>query len=190
MNHYRHWKFVFDSILAIVLLTVLLPLMILLLIIAGADTRSGGLFFQKRVGRSGKTFTIYKFRTIKKNGTKCSATGAFLRKFKLDELPQLFNILSGDMSFVGPRPDVEGYYDRLSGKDRNVLQLRPGITSEASIKYSNEEEILKAQKNPLQYNDEVVFPDKIKMNLHYLENMSFSGDMKILMRTVFRIFFK
>ncbi|WP_294248265.1 sugar transferase [uncultured Chryseobacterium sp.] len=190
MNHYRHWKFVFDSILAIVLIVLLLPVMILLLAVAAADTRSCGIFFQKRVGRSGEMFTIYKFRTIKSREAECSGTGAFFRKFKLDELPQLFNILKGDMSFVGPRPDVEGYYDRLSGKDRNVLQLRPGITSEASIKYSNEEEILKAQKNPLQYNDEVVFPDKIKMNLQYLENMSFSGDMKILMRTVLRIFFK
>lgn len=190
MNHYRHWKVVLDSILATVLLIVLLPLMILLLIIAGIDTRSGGLFFQNRVGQAGKIFTIYKFRTLKKRGTECSATGAFFRKFKLDELPQLINILKGDMSFVGPRPDVEGYYDRLKGEDRKVLQLKPGITSEASIKYSNEEALLKARENPLHYNDEVVFPDKVKMNLHYLENMSFSGDMKILIRTVFRIFLR
>lgn len=190
MNHYRHWKSVIDSILAIVLIVLLLPLMIILLAVAAADTRSGGIFLQRRVGQSGKIFTIYKFRTIRRNETGYSVTGAFLRKFKLDELPQLFNILKGEMSFVGPRPDVEGYYDRLSGNDRKVLRLKPGITSEASIKYSNEEALLKTQKHPLQYNDEVVFPDKIKMNLHYLEHMSFSGDMKILMRTVLRIFFK
>ncbi len=112
-----------------------------------------------------------------------SAFGKFLRKSKLDELPQLINVLKGDMSFVGPRPDIPGYYDKLEGEQRNVLNLKPGITSEASIKYKNEEAILKGQANPLKYNDEVIFPDKVKMNLDYYYKRTFFGDIKIILKT-------
>lgn len=120
-------------------------------------------------------------QTNTKNITK---TGAFLRKTKLDELPQLFNILLGDMSFVGPRPDEVGYYDQLKGDDRKVLALKPGLTSEASLKYIDEEQLLAQQKNPLQYNDEVIFPDKIQLNLQYLENHSIVMDMMIIWKTI------
>lgn len=106
-----------------------------------------------------------------------------MRKTKLDELPQILNILKGDMSLVGPRPDISGYYDQLKGEDRLVLNLKPGLTSEAGIKYRNEEEILNKQQNPSQYNDEVLFPEKVKMNLRYYHNLSFKNDVYILFKT-------
>ena len=107
-----------------------------------------------------------------------------LRKYKLDELPELWNVLIGDMSFVGPRPDVPGYADMLQGDDRRVLELKPGITGPASLKYRNEEEILALQDDPIKYNDEVIFPDKVKINLKYLDNWSFFEDIKIIVYTV------
>lgn len=109
-----------------------------------------------------------------------------MRKSKIDELPQLFNVLFGTMSLVGPRPDIPGYYDTLQGENRKILKLKPGITSEASIKYANEEVVLEQQPNPLQYNDEVIFPDKVKMNLEYYYKQSFWLDLKILFKTIFR----
>jgi len=190
MNQYKHWKIVFDVVLSAFLIILMFPLLIILFIIASIDTQSNGVFFQRRIGQHGKPFIIYKFKTIHDTRGKSSAIGLILRKFKFDELPQLFNIVKQEMSFVGPRPDVEGYYDKLEGEFRKVLKLKPGITSEASIKYSNEEIILAQQENPLQYNDEVLFPDKVKMNLNYLENMSFKNDLKILFKTFFKVFIK
>lgn len=111
--------------------------------------------------------------------------GKWLRKTKLDEIVELVNVLKGEMSFVGPRPDVEGYADKLEGEDRKVLELRPGITGPASLKYINEEEILANVDNPQQYNDEVIFPDKVKINLDYYHNRTFWGDIKIILNTVF-----
>ncbi|MFZ4929992.1 sugar transferase [Chryseobacterium sp. Mn2064] len=184
MNQYKHWKVVFDFTLAVILAIFLLPILIIIFIIASLDTSSNGLFFQKRVGQYGKTFIIFKFKTIHERKRTCSNTGQILRKFKLDELPQLFNVIKGDMSFVGPRPDIEGYYDRLAGEDRKVLELKPGLTCEASIKYRDEENLLKNQEDPLAYNDEILFPNKVKMNLDYFENMSFQNDAKILLKTV------
>ena len=116
-----------------------------------------------------------------------SRYGKMLRRYKLDELPQLFNILVGDMSFVGPRPDVEGYYDRLQGENRKVLELKPGLCSWSSLKYIDEEALLQKQENPLEYNDEVIFPDKVKMNLGYYYNQSFWEDIKILWATARRL---
>lgn len=190
MNQYKYWKIVFDVVLSAFLIILLLPLLIIIFIVASVDTRSNGIFFQKRIGQYGKPFIIYKFKTIHDKEGKSSSIGLILRKFKFDELPQLLNIVKLEMSFVGPRPDVGGYYDRLEGEFRKVLELKPGITSEASIKYSNEEMILAQQKNPLQYNDEVLFPDKVKMNLNYSENMSFANDMQILYKTFFKVFKK
>ena len=117
---------------------------------------------------------------------KISKLGAFLRKSKLDELPQFWNVLIGDMSFVGPRPDIAGYYDVLEGEDRKILLLKPGLTSLASIKYANEEEILGLQENSLLYNDTIIFPDKVKMNLDYYYNHSFLSDINIIIKTIFR----
>lgn len=152
------------------------------------------LFTQKRVGLNGKLFTMYKFRsmTVGHGGSSVSVAGerritpfgAKLRRYKLDELPELWNVLIGDMSFVGPRPDVPGYADQLEGKDRDVLKLRPGITGPASLKYRDEEEMLTKQADPQKYNDEVIFPDKVRINLYYLHHYSFVKDIQMIFCTV------
>jgi len=155
----------------------------------------GPVFFsQKRVGQQGKLFTMVKFRTMKMNHggstisvkgeSRITPLGATLRKYKLDELPELWNVLTGDMSFVGPRPDVPGYADLLQGEDRKILLLKPGITGPASMKYANEEEILALQKDPVKYNNEVIYPDKVRINLEYLKHLSFLLDLKIILYTV------
>ncbi|WP_407643394.1 sugar transferase [Chryseobacterium flavum] len=172
-----------DYSIALLAVILLFPVFILLLILTSWDTGFPGIFKQERIGRHAKPFTIYKFRTIHPITTRKSFIGKWLRKTKLDELPQLFNILKGDMALVGPRPDVAGYYDQLNGEDRLVLLLKPGLTSEAGIKYRNEEELLSRQENPLQYNDEVLFPDKVRMNLEYYHNLSFKTDIHILLKT-------
>ena len=152
------------------------------------------IFKQKRVGQHGRLFTMYKFRsmTVAHSGSSVSVKGesritplgAVLRKYKLDELPELWNVLIGDMSLVGPRPDVPGYADRLEGEDRRMLLLKPGITGPASLKYRNEEELLAEQENPQRYNDEVLFPDKVRINIEYLDNWSFGKDIKIIVYTL------
>jgi len=155
----------------------------------------GPIFFiQKRVGQHGKLFKMIKFRTMKvdhggssisiKGESRITSLGAKLRKYKLDELPGLWNVLIGDMSFVGPRPDVPGYADKLEGNDRKILQLKPGITGPASMKYSNEENLLAQQDDPIKYNDEVIYPDKVRINLKYLEQRSFWMDLQIILYTV------
>jgi lipopolysaccharide/colanic/teichoic acid biosynthesis glycosyltransferase len=160
----------------------------LLYILASIDTKSNGLFIQNRVGKHGKIFKLYKIKSMKPNSNEISTLGRFLRKYKLDELPQFINVLLGNMSVVGPRPDVEGYYNRLQGENSIVLNLKPGITSEASIKYRNEETLLENHPNPIQYNDEVLFPDKVKMNLEYYYNQSILVDIKIIIKTI-KVFF-
>lgn len=175
-------KKVFDIAFGIVLLVVFFPLIFVSVIVATLSTQSTGVFTQTRIGIQAKRFTIYKLKTMKHG--KVTAMGKWLRKYKIDELPQLWNIIKGDMSFVGPRPDIPGYYDKLIGEDRKVLQLKPGITSLAAIKYRNEEQLLAQQENPLQYNDEIIFPDKVKMNLDYLKKRSFWYDMKIIFLTL------
>ncbi|MBC7640976.1 MAG: sugar transferase [Flavobacterium sp.] len=155
-------------------------------IFASIDTRSNGLFVQKRIGQFGKIFKIFKLKSIQNNSVEISKFGKFLRKSKIDELPQLWNVLIGEMSIVGFRPDIEGYYDKLSDQNRKILDLKPGLTSLASIKYADEDDILANQKNPLQYNDEIIFPDKVKMNLEYVYNQSFVLDLKIIYKTIFR----
>lgn len=154
------------------------------------------IFKQKRVGLRGELFTMYKFRSmsVSHSGSSVSVAGearitplgAKLRKYKIDELPELWNVLIGDMSLVGPRPDVPGYADKLEGADRKVLELRPGITGPASLKYANEEEILAKVDNPQEYNDTVIFPDKVKINLDYYYNHSLLLDLKIIWQTVAR----
>ena len=190
-------KFLFDRIAALCGLVVLSPVLLVVAILIKIKMPGGPVIFkQKRVGRNGKLFTMCKFRsmTIAHSGSSISVAGesritplgAVLRKYKLDELPELWNVLIGDMSFVGPRPDVPGYADNLVGEDRLVLKLRPGITGPASLKYANEEEILAHVPNPQQYNDEVIFPDKVKINLDYYQNHTFFGDIKLIFQTIFR----
>ena len=116
--------------------------------------------------------------------SRITPLGAKLRKYKLDELPELWNVLIGDMSFVGPRPDVPGYADKLEGEARAILKLKPGITGPASLKYRNEEEILAQQPDPIKYNDEVIYPDKVRINLEYLRHWSFWLDIKVIVHTI------
>lgn len=176
-------KRLFDIFFSLIALVFLGWMMLLGYIITSVDTRSNGLFVQERVGQYGKVFKIFKLKTFHPLTQKISPIGNFLRKYKLDELPQLLNVLIGNMSLVGPRPDVPGYYDLLQGEDRKILELKPGITSLASIKYANEEQLLAAQIEPLKYNDEVLFPDKIKMNLDYYYHRSVWLDLKIIFKT-------
>ncbi len=175
-----------DFFLSLLIILTLFGFLIIIFILTTIDTKSNGLFIQNRVGQFGGNFKIFKFKTIHDTSRLSTTFGKFLRKSKIDELPQLVNILLGQMSFVGPRPDIEGYYDKLEGENRKILELKPGLTSLASIKYSNEEEVLGKKENPLQYNDEIIFPDKVKMNLEYYYNQSFVLDLQIIFKTVFR----
>ena len=167
------------------------------------------LYRQQRVGRYGKLFTIHKFRTMEGEqenasvafveGNRVTPFGARLRRYKLDELPELWDVLVGKMSFVGPRPDVPGYADQLEGEDRLVLEMRPGITGLATLKYRDEESLIeeyvkkaKAEGDPrpeaeiaLWYNDQVIYPDKVRLNLQYYRNYSVFLDLKILFQTLF-----
>ena len=190
-------KRLFDFCSSLIGLIVLMPVLILISIAIKISSSGPVLFCQKRVGKDGKLFTMIKFRSMtvqqESNSTatvrgdvRITKIGVFLRKYKLDELPELWNVIKGEMSLVGPRPDVPGYADKLAGKDRDVLKLRPGITGAASLKYANEEEILATQDNPQKYNDEVIFPDKVKVNLDYYENQSLWLDIKIIFATIFR----
>lgn len=160
------------------------------------STGESGFFLQKRVGQNGRIFTIVKLRTMKStipenpvfhSPDKLTRIGRFLRKSKIDELPQLFNVLAGQMSFVGPRPDVEGFADRLKGEEMKILLLKPGITGPASLKYADEEKILMAEADPVKYNAEVIYPDKVKINLWYFYNRNFLYDVKILALTFIRM---
>ncbi len=186
-------KRVFDLVLSIVLLPLLIVPILLLIIIATIDTKQFGLFFQERVGQHAKLFHIFKIRTLKNERHKlghldASATkfGRFLRQSKLDELPQLFNVLIGDMSFIGPRPDIRGFADELVGDDRKILTVKPGITGEATLKYKDEEAILSSQKNPEQYNRTIIWVDKVEINKKYVESWSFCVDLKLILKSIYR----
>lgn len=171
--------FILSFIGLIILSPVLLSVYILLFIIHSTNP----IFFQTRVGQYGKLFTVYKFKTIKEN-QQSHPFLKFLRKSKIDEFPQLINILKGEMSVVGPRPDIPGYYDLLSGESRNILKLKPGLTGYASLKYADEEYVLSQQTDPLAYNDEVIFPEKVRLNLYYYQNVSLLFDFKIILKTI------
>ncbi|MDD7913384.1 sugar transferase [Polaribacter ponticola] len=192
------FKFIFDRLMSLVGLIVLMPFLLIVYLIILIKMPDGSpLFIQKRVGLNGALFKMIKFRTMIsihsgvsisiKGEKRITPFGAVLRKYKIDELPALWNVFKGDMSIVGPRPDVPGYADELKGNDRVILKLRPGITCLASIKYSNEEEILSKQENPVSYNNNVIYPDKIKMNREYYYNKTFLGDLKIIFKTFFRM---
>ena len=181
--------------MALIGLLVLWPVLLVVAVLIRVQMPGGPVIFkQKRVGRNGKLFTMYKFRsmTVGHGGSSVSVAGesritplgAKLRHYKLDELPELWNVLTGDMSFVGPRPDVPGYADQLVGDDREVLKLRPGITGPASLKYRDEEDLLALQPDPQKYNDEVIFPDKVRINLYYLHHYSFVKDIEMIFCTV------
>ena len=196
-------KWLFDKLASLFGLLFLSPILLVVAILIKVKMPGPVLFCQKRVGQYGKLFTVYKFRsmTVKaeasvasrdSDATSIASTeqnritplGEKLRRYKLDELPELWNVLKGDMSFVGPRPDVPGYADQLQGEERDILKLKPGITGPASLKYRNEEELLASVDNPAQYNDEVIFPDKVSLNLYYLKNYSFIKDIQMIVCTV------
>ena len=190
-------KVIFDYFFATVGIFILMPLFIIIAICIKSTSKGPIFYHQERVGRNGIIFTIIKFRsmiaehgdnnTITINGDlRVTPFGRFLRKYKLDELPELLNILKGEMSFVGPRPDLPGYADKLKGNNRKILELKPGITSEASLKYANEEEILSKKDNPINYNNKIIYPDKIKINLDYYYNHNLWIDIKIIFATIFR----
>ena len=157
----------------------------LVLCITAIDTQSNGFFTQERIGQHNKTFRIYKLRTLHTVTQQISSWGKFLRKTKIDEFPQLLNILKGEMTFVGPRPDVAGYADKLEGADRIILNLKPGLTGLASLKYHNEEQLLAQQTHPQQYNDEVIWPDKVRINKWYAQNRTLIMDLQIIFYTLF-----
>lgn len=188
-------KWIFDRTASFLGLLVISPLFIAIFLSIKISAPFKPAFFrQLRIGQYAKPFYILKFRSMKTGDTKNYITvaddkritrfGKILRKLKLDELPQLINVLKGDMSFVGPRPDVPGYADRLTGPDRIMLTLKPGITGPATLKYRNEEHILSLQSDPRLYNDTVIWPDKIKISRQYAMSRSFIGDLKIILKTL------
>jgi len=188
-------KRVFDFVVALIGLIIVSPIVVLAWVMASIETSSNGFFIQQRVGRYGKLFKVIKIKTMKKvagvhtsitasNDVRITKSGAFFRNTKIDELPQLWNVLLGHMSFVGPRPDVPGYADQLEGDDRTILSVRPGITGPASLKYKDEELLLANQSDPKLYNDEVIWPDKVRVNKDYIENYSFFKDFYYIWKTI------
>jgi lipopolysaccharide/colanic/teichoic acid biosynthesis glycosyltransferase len=189
-------KYLFDRIFGAIGLAIAAPFMLFISIAIRLGSGSPVLYKQKRAGKEGRIFVIYKFRTMHpndgantisvRNDPRITKEGKFLRKWKLDELPELYNVLIGDMSFVGPRPDVPGYAENLSPAERSILSLRPGITGPATLKYLDEETILAGVPDPQEYNDRVIFPDKVRINLRYLEQYSLLEDLKIIIYTLIR----
>lgn len=162
---------------------------------ATLDTGRNGFFTQRRIGMDGKAFTLIKIRTMqdtpglhttvtRANDPRITRVGRLLRRTKIDELPQLWNVLVGDMSFVGPRPDVTGFADSLEGEERLLLRVRPGITGPATLKYRDEEELLEKTEDPEAYNRNVIWPDKVRINLHYVRQWSLMEDLKYIWHTV------
>lgn len=217
-------KWIFDRVVALIGLLFLWPVLLMVAIMVKVKMPGGPAFFvQKRVGKGGRLFNCHKFRTmtVKHNGSSVSVAGdsritplgATLRHYKLDELPGLWDVLIGNMSFVGPRPDVPGYADKLTGDDRNVLKLRPGITGPATLKYRLEDEmiaefVLKLREGSLElreglrmpeninsmtdqevavwYNDNVIYPDKVRLNCYYYRHYSFLKDIEMILATVLK----
>ena len=191
-------KRLLDLVISISLIILTLPLLLIISISIKVFSEGPILHWSKRVGKNNVIFNMPKFRTMsvntpqlathllrnpKKNITKI---GFFLRKSSLDEIPQLWSVIIGDMSLVGPRPDVPGYADKLNKKEKKITSIRPGITGPASLEYANEEYLLSKVKSPKRYNDKVIYPNKIKINLHYIENWSFFLDLKLILKTIFR----
>ena len=187
----------FDLTFSLIGILILFPLMLIISLVIKLDSKGPIFFIQNRVGKDGKLFAMIKFRSMSvfqtrkstvsvKGDIRITKFGSFIRKYKLDELPELWNVLLGQMSIVGPRPDVKGFADELKGEDRKILNLRPGITGPASLKYANEEELLSYQENPEVYNKKVIFPDKVRINLDYYYNQNLILDLKIIFATIFR----
>ncbi|QEG22335.1 sugar transferase [Mariniblastus fucicola] len=190
----RFCKRTFDIVAAILGLLLLWPLILFGWILATISTRKNGLFVHQRIGLHGRPFPMYKLRSMREvpgvtttntagNDVRITRTGKWLRRLKIDELPQLINVLFGHMSFVGARPDVAGYTDVLEGEDRILLSMRPGITGPASLTYRHEEEILAAADDAEYRNDHILWPHKVKLNRKYLDEWSFIGDLRYILQT-------
>jgi len=188
-------KRIFDIVAAVFGLLAFMPAGILIGIVIIVCCGFPVFYRQQRIGRFGKPFQCVKFRTMSlrneisgtvtaANDTRITPVGRFLRRYKLDEFPQLWNVLTGRMSFVGPRPDVPGYADRLVGEDRIVLSVRPGITGPASIFFRHEEMILASVKDPENYNDSVIWPLKVKINRRYVEKLTLWNDLRLIAATI------
>lgn len=186
-------KWLFDRTLSLLAIVVLLPILLLVAIVILVANGAPVMYVQERIGQDGKPFKLIKFRTMHGDEkspiaaselNRITRVGRWLRRTKIDELPELLNIFVGDMSFVGPRPDVAGYADKLEGDNRRMLTMKPGLTGVASLKYRNEEDLLAAQPNPQEYNDKVIWPDKVRLNLLYMERQSLWLDIKVLICTV------
>ena len=185
----------FDLVVSFVGLLLTWWLILIGWIIASIETKSNGMFVQKRIGKDGRLFPIYKLKTMRDDSkvdttvttqgdSRITKSGRLLRRLKIDELPQLWNVLKGDMSIVGPRPDVTGYADKLESEDRIILSVRPGITGPASLKYKDEEALLAMQDDPEKYNNEVIWPDKIRINKAYVQEWSLKKDIYYILKTV------
>jgi lipopolysaccharide/colanic/teichoic acid biosynthesis glycosyltransferase len=190
-------KRLFDITASFFGILILSPLFIFISLWVGLSSKGGVFYKQIRVGKNNKDFKLYKFRSMRVNSDKqglltvgskdsrITKAGYFIRKYKIDELPQLFNVLKGDMSFVGPRPEVRRYVDLYSKEQMKVLSVRPGITDPASIKYRNENDILSSQSNPEEYYIQHIMPDKLKINIDYINTQTFIKDIKIIFQTIF-----
>ncbi|HBE41968.1 MAG TPA: sugar transferase [Bacteroidales bacterium] len=186
----------FDIVASTFGLIIISPFLLIIALAIGLEGQGSVIFRQARTGRYGKPFVIYKFRTMKVNSRgntvtikgdgRITSVGRILRKFKLDELPELWNVVRGDMSLVGPRPDMPDLTGTLTGEEKLILELRPGVTGPATLKYANEEELLAAQDDPKKFNDEVLWPDKVQINLDYYRSMNLMIDLMIILKTVFR----
>lgn len=191
-------KRIFDFIFSCLGILILLPFFLIILVLIKIDSKGPAFYVQKRVGKDNKDFDLLKFRTMRPNSdqkglltvgkdTRITRIGHFLRKYKLDELPQLFNVLIGKMSFVGPRPEVRKYVREYSIEQLQVLSVRPGITDLASIRYSEENSLLAHQQNPEQFYINTILQDKLKLNLEYVRNNSLYMDVKIIFLTALKI---
>lgn len=191
-------KRIFDIIMSLIGIIILSPLLIIVSIAIKVSSPGNILFLQKRVGKNGEEFNIYKFRTMVSdaeklgkqitvgNDSRITKVGAFLRKFKIDELPQLFNVFNGDMSLVGPRPEVPKYVALYNEEQRKVLSIRPGITDMASLRYRDENDILGKVDNPEEYYINVIMQDKLKLNLEYIEKSNIIFDISLILKTIIK----
>lgn len=192
----------FDIVFSLLGLAICSPFFLLIHVLIKIDSKGPGLYLQDRIGMNGQAFRLFKFRTMRINADRFHAitvgsrdpritkVGFYLRKFKLDELPQLINVLRGDMSFVGPRPELKKFVDLYSSEQRRVLSVRPGITDPASIKFRNENALLEGKVDPIQYYIDVIMPEKLSINLAYIERRSFIVDLKVIITTIVSIFSK
>ncbi len=192
-------KRIFDFVFSLIGLIILSPLFFVISLLIIFDSKGGVFYIQKRIGKKFKEFGIIKFRTMRPDSDKrglltvggrdsrITKAGYFLRKYKLDELPQLINVFKGEMSFVGPRPEVKKYVDLYNEEQKKVLMVKPGITDNASIEFSNENEILGKYADAEKAYIEIVMPAKLNLNLNYINQQNFINDMKIILKTIFKI---